>query len=642
MVIKSDTYNAPRWVCQSGQIVLLMPDGNVKRVSASNIIGAEFKGRMSIDGYVILKRPSEELSNLTFHRFPLNVRILVQRPREDSMALCWIEVFDADYAFNLHDLPADQFVINDAWFPLVSEDINTVTEAMAAASVQQLGTISLRQYLDLVRQGLHQVVVADDAIFLEQPQRAIKEHFSATAFRGHLYPYQEIGVHWLRAILSEGLGCILADEMGLGKTIQIIVVLIAEVEASRRPSLIVSPATLIENWRRELAKFAPSLDVAVHRGQDRTGFPSRLGAHDVALTSYETAVRDLSMFKMVAWNLVILDEAQAIKNPGTIRASSVKMIPRRVGIAVTGTPVENRLRDLWSLMDFACPDLLDDQAGFEERYSDYVGDAAALEPIVSPLMLRRSVSEVAADLPERIDIPQPVELSDTAVMEYNKIRLEIFQKYGKSANLVALTKLRMFCAHPFLLTGEQGDPAFFSTKYERLLELLDEIVTVGHKVIIFTSFTGMTDIFMADLSRRYHAHCDWIDGRTEVEQRQRIVDVFQDAPMAAILVLNPKAAGTGLNITAANHVIHYNLEWNPAVEDQATARAYRRGQDHPVTVHRIFHPGTVEEVIDERVARKRLLAETAVVGTQGEMEDRVDIARALELSPAVTKGRGDD
>jgi SNF2 family DNA or RNA helicase len=195
----------------------------------------------------------------------------------------------------------------------------------------------------------------------------------------------------------------------------------------------------------------------------------------------------------------------------------------------------------------------------------------------------------------------------------------------------------MFCTHPFLVSSDHGDPALFSTKYMRLLEILDEIILAQHKAIIFTSFTGMTDLVMNDLPGRYAIFCDFIDGRVPVSDRQTIIDRFQEFAGPAVLVLNPRAAGTGLNITAARHVIHYNLEWNPAIEDQATARAHRRGQKHPVTVHRLFHSETVEEIIDDRLHRKRHLAANAVVGTPGDAEDVEDIARALEVSPLIRK-----
>jgi len=346
-------------------------------------------------------------------------------------------------------------------------------------------------------------------------------------------------------------------------------------------------------------------------------------------------MRDISILEMVGWNILVLDEAQAIKTPNAQRTVTLKTLPRRMAVAVSGTPVENRLRDLWSLMDFAVPGLLGPLKQFEAHYIDDDDHASELEPLVSPLILRRLVANVAKDLPERIDIPQAIQLSDESARQYDEIRHDVIAEYGKMASLVALTKLRMFCTHPFLLSKENGDPLPHSSKYARLLEILDEVFDSGERALIFTSYTRMADILASDLHQRFNLPFTIIDGRTPVTDRQPLIDRFGKTMTSAGLILNPRAAGTGLNITAANHVVHYNLEWNPAIEDQATARAYRLGQTRPVTVHRLFHPGTVEEVIDQRTVRKRSIASNAVVGTVGTEHDIADIARSLELSPVM-------
>jgi SNF2 family DNA or RNA helicase len=249
-------------------------------------------------------------------------------------------------------------------------------------------------------------------------------------------------------------------------------------------------------------------------------------------------------------------------------------------------------------------------------------------------MLRRRVVDVAMDLPGKIIIPQAVNMSDEEILRYEALRANIQNEYGTSATLVALIKLRQFCTHPFILDEHNDlDPATRSDKYIRLIEIMEEIVSNKQKVIIFTSFTAMTDLFVNDIPSRLKIPCRCIDGRTPVTERQCIVDQFSTVSGSAVLILNPKAAGTGLNITAANHVIHYNLEWNPAVEDQATARSYRRGQLLPVTIHRLFYPNTIEDVINDRLERKRQLASTAVVGTEATQADKADILKALMISP---------
>jgi SNF2 family DNA or RNA helicase len=617
------------WQIEGSRVVLRMRGGTIVRPTASEVAGAEFKGRLTIRGEPIPRKPSDAIPGVSFSRYPLEATLEVSPPSAD-LAIppsCRIRLGDTDVEVSPDE---DQLIHGDVWYPLPVAVLSEIQGLIKAQGIA--GPMTLKQYLDLrwLDTGL--------LTFVPEPsgnRRVTASVELPRALNATLYPYQVDGFQWLSRISDEGLGCILGDEMGLGKTLQVIALLLRDSER-KVPSLVVAPATLLENWRRELARFAPTLNVSIHRGHGRTGYPRELRTFDVVVTSYDTAMRDISILEMVPWNVVVLDEAQAIKTPDAARTVTIKTIPRRVGVAVTGTPVENRLRDLWSLMDFAAPAFLGRQNEFEARYSDDIGGASALEPLVTPLILRRRVADVAKDLPERIDIPQPIEISDESAARYDKIRDEIAAQYGAAATIVSLTKLRMYCTHPFLVDGGDGDPLPGSTKYSRLLEILDEVIASGEKALIFTSFTGMADILVSDLPRRYGIPVRVIDGRTPVDKRQPIVDEFAAATTSAILVLNPKAAGTGLNITAANHVIHYNLEWNPAVEDQATARAFRRGQTRPVTVHRLFHPGTVEEVIAERTQRKRQVAGTAIIGTAGGADDLADVVAALKMSPAMS------
>lgn len=511
--------------------------------------------------------------------------------------------------------------------------------ALREAKTDTPGPISLGQYLSLVRQAHTKPFIIDQT---NHASERLKMEGNAAetpnGFVGQLYPYQLNGFWWLRMVSGEGLGCILADQMGLGKTAQLIALMAAErAEKPGLTSLVVAPATLLENWNRELRKFAPSLRVRLHRGMGRSGLPSNLRDADVVVTSYDTAVRDLPIMRMVAWNLVVLDEAQAIKNPSTRRAQGVKQIPRRVGIAVTGTPLENRLTDLWSLLDFAVPGHLGSLSAFERLYeAESESSGASVEPLVSPLMLRRRLADVAAELPNRIDIPQPLELTEEGAAEYERLRQQIQADFGAAATLVSLTKLREYCSHPSIIRRDTVvDYTDNSPKYRRLLEILDEVLANDEKALVFTSFVPMVDILVHDIPRRLRAYVDWIDGRVPGGERQGKVDAFAEVHGGGVLVLNPRTGGTGLNITAANHVVHFNLEWNPAVEDQASARAHRIGQRRPVTVHRLYYLHTVEEVIDDRLERKRGLAESAVVGTTGGNSDHEDILRALRTSPWV-------
>jgi len=289
---------------------------------------------------------------------------------------------------------------------------------------------------------------------------------------------------------------------------------------------------------------------------------------------------------------------------------------------------------MWSIIDFVLPGQLDDQSSFEALFPDDVEGARLLESRVSPFMLRRRVAEVAKDLPPRIDIPQVVELSEEEVIAYDATRLQIANEYGAAATLVALTQLRRFCAHPDLISkNEKSDPMRFS-KFQRLDEILREIFYKKEKVLIFTSFTAMTDMIARHVTSTFSVFAGIIDGRLPIDERQSLIDDFSAVHGAAALVLNPRSGGAGLNITAANHVIHYNPEWNPALEDQASARAYRRGQKLPVTIHRLLVADTVEDVISDRLERKRSIADTAVVGVAGSDSDYADIIAALSRSPA--------
>ncbi|EQD52890.1 SNF2/RAD54 family helicase, partial [mine drainage metagenome] len=514
--------------------------------------------------------------------------------------------------------------------------LEAVRAALSDALIGSEGELTLGQYLGFVRGVKTHGVAMEDGWQASAHTVAGSDPVSVEdlpSVTAQLYAYQIRGVRWLCAVASGGLGCILGDEMGLGKTLQVIVLLASEKNHGHGPNLVVCPSTLLENWRREIAKFCPSLAVLVHQGAGRTGSASILSSVDVVVASYDTVVRDQILLSVVQWNCLVLDEAQAIKNPEARRSAVAKSIPRRVSLAVTGTPVENCLEDLWSIADFALPGMLGSRSEFLAHFEDTVTDAQRLGPLVSPILLRRLVSEVADDLPPRIDIPQPLRLDGTQAEAYERIRREAEAEYGCAAGLVALNRLRMFCTHPRLLDAGSGDPAEGWPKYQRLLEILEEIFSAGEKALVFSSYTGMSDILVSDLPLRFGTvHVDWIDGRVSIAERQIRVDRFAETPKPGVLVLNPHAAGTGLNIAAANHVIHYNPEWNPAVQDQASARAYRRGQTRPVTVHQFFYMDTVEEVITERLDAKRDLAAGAARGTAAE-PDSGEILKALQRSP---------
>ena len=629
------------WIVEDGVLHVISPADEKHVPTAEHLYGLIFKQRSLPAPFTSASTPTSSLADLKFSRYPADIHLcthLTEVCGEYKIRCCLVITHDEKrMETSCQNLAFDHTVMDNCWYPFTHGAIDQIRAILCDAGIPESAEyISLRQYASLISRDSASDYLDDCVPDSINPAKNAPPSGMTTIppfFNGQLYPYQATGFRWLKLVSREDAGCILGDEMGLGKTIQVIALLCSETAEKRGTSLVIAPVTLAENWRRELVRFAPELQTLIHLGASRTGFPSSLERFDVVITSYDTAVRDLSLFRMVNWNVVLLDEAQAIKNPEAKRTKTLKRIPRRVSIAVTGTPVENRLLDLWSISDFAFTGLLGTRTNFENEYGNQdIESARTLERRVSPILLRRKLEEVASDLPDKIDIPQVLYLDDAGASEYERLRTDIEIEYGKHSSLVALTKLRMFCTHPFLLNDQGGDPKC-TPKYERLCELLEEVFESGEKILVFTSYTRMIDILVRDIRARFKVQTGFIDGRVEVGIRQNIVDRFTAEKDFSALILNPRAAGAGLNITAANHVIHYNLEWNPAVEDQASARAYRRGQTLPVTVHRLFYADTVDEAINDRIARKRDIADTAVVGTTGQSDDIEDILKALRMSP---------
>ena len=538
------------------------------------------------------------------------------------------------------DLP-DSIIMDGVWYNLLSNHAETA-KLLVKACIYEDGVIALGQYIKLSK-------LAESSLDVEF------EDYAATALSNHpvkgesekmpaalnavLYPYQQKGYHWMKFITEQKIGCILGDEMGLGKTLQVITLITDRRMSAEAPALVVAPVSLLENWRREFEKFTVGLNVFVHHGVRRTGVYTDLQDYDVVIISYNTASSDQSILRMIEWDLVVVDEAQNIKNPSARRTRSIKKIPRAAAVAVTGTPFENHMSDLWSIMDFVAPGCLGTLSEFEAAYPDDITGAKLLEPVLTPLMIRRRVADVAQDLPERVDAPQILQMSQEEICIYEEERQKIlFDFEGKNASLPMIQKLRMFCTHPSLLSGEHlADPVTNSSKYQRLCELMEEIVSLKEKVNLFTSYNKMFEILREDISLRFGIQVFAVNGSTPTDERQFIIDDFSRVEGSALLVLNPRAAGAGLNITAASRVIHYNLEWNPALEDQASARAYRRGQTNTVFIYRLYYKGTVEEIINTRIDRKREMSETVIVGVDGSSENGKDILRALQISPREDK-----
>jgi SNF2 family DNA or RNA helicase len=617
------------WVAHRNQLSLQTGSGEHVKVPVADIYKAIFKGARNCAGQVV-RSPLEDIPLLTYSRQPSQPAVRLTGVNGRNLQIFFGLATETGF---VRAKEGDQLIHDGRWYPIRADQLQAAQEWLEAAGIKAEGNITVGTLIAL--RALHQkpFVVFDEVGFNADIPVEVQANIAIPGFAGNLYPYQASGVAFLSMIAEQGVGCILGDEMGLGKTAQAIALIQTEKNAGRTPSLIVAPATLLENWRRELALFAPQLTVLIQAGTDRAGVAARLRGMDIVLVSYDTAIRDEEILNQLNWNIVVLDEAQAIKNPEAQRTLAVKRLPRRVSIAVTGTPLENRIEDLWSLADFAMPELLGNREAFLAQYGNALEGATRLAPIISPMLLRRKIIDVAKDLPERIEVPQALEMSFPLAQAYEALRKETLEEFGPAGGLVATTRLRMLCAHPLLVGTWHADPLADMPKYQRTIELLEEIFSGGEKVLIFSTYHAIADLFMADMPHRFpQGYFDFIDGRVAGEERQLIVDRFFEHQGYGALFLNPKAAGSGLNITTANHVIHYNPEWNPALTAQASARSYRRKQTRPVTIHHLYYIRTVEEVIRSAAAYKQDLAQEAVTGHCGDI-DPVSIAQALKVSP---------
>lgn len=539
----------------------------------------------------------------------------------------------------IRDKFLDYVIVNNT-IHFLSGDFASISEVIAKSNVN-IPELSFSDYLKVKRGFIDEGVNYVDDV--EKEISSIKEDkkpYVISGLKATLFPYQESGCNWLSFMVNNHCGCILGDEMGLGKTLQIIALFgrFREATNSNPHFLVICPVSLLENWKREIAKFYPSLSVLVHHGCYRTGNFRDLLKFDVVVMSYSNVQTDLSMLSMIKWNVVAIDEAQNIKNPSAKRTKNIKLLKRDVSIAVTGTPFENHMTDVWSIVDFILPEFLGSLSQFENTFPDTRESAVKLEKYISPIMIRRRVCEVAKDLPERVDIPTPIRMTEEEARYYENERKNEYDRLAamQEFSLYTIQKLRQYCTHPLVYNKELdlADPASVSTKYQRFCEILEEVFLKREKAIVFTSFTEMSNIIIKDISKRFSVYVNAINGSVEVDKRQKIIDEFSAIAGGALLVLNPKAAGSGLNITAANHVIHYNLEWNPAIEDQASARAYRRGQNKTVFVHRLYYTGTVEEIINEKIQNKRLLSDTAIIGNAGAI-CKEDLVKVLGNSPYI-------
>jgi hypothetical protein len=447
---------------------------------------------------------------------------------------------------------------------------------------------------------------------------------------GELRDYQVRGVAWLQRLTELGMGAVLADQMGLGKTIQAMALLTSR--AQDRPHLVVCPTSVVGNWERELARFAPRLPVVRHHGPERAVTHRAFAAGQVAVTSYALLRRDIGLLEDVEWDVVVFDEAQQIKNPSSKGARAARVLNARARVAMTGTPIENRLSELWSIVDVTNPGLLGSQRAFGARFAVPVerwhDEAAAsrLRRLVAPFILRRRKDdpEVSVDLPPKQEITVACSLTREQASLYQAAVDDAFRGSGLGTTaferrgriLALLTALKQICNHPSQYLRDQGRLEGRSGKLSRATEILGELVDAGERALVFTQFREMGELLVTHLrSELGLPQLPFLHGGVPLARRDAMVQRFQlDDDAEPILLVSLRAGGTGLNLTRASHVLHFDRWWNPAVEDQATDRVHRIGQTRPVTVHTLVTAGTLEDRIADLLDRKRALADT-VVGT---------------------------
>ncbi len=536
--------------------------------------------------------------------------------------------------------------INGEWVELRSSDIKAAREFFASRQDQpnlsledalristgDAQTISKLPVVNFESSGALQELVT--TLTGNQPVEAIA---APASFKGQLRPYQERGVGWLSFLQQWGLGACLADDMGLGKTVQMIALLLhlKEQQTLTAPILLICPTSVLGNWEREVHRFGPSLKVRVHHGPDRpqgTALAKLMEKTDLLVTSYALVQRDLKSLKAIEWLGLVLDEAQNIKNADAKQSKAVRELEADFRIALTGTPVENRLSELWSIMDFLNPGYLGPQNFFRRRFAmpiERYGDTDSLKTLrslVQPFILRRLKTDrsIIQDLPEKQEMAVFCGLTQEQADLYQHLvdsTLETIESatgiQRRGLILALLTKLKQVCNHPALFDGKQTTKSSFaarSAKVQRLDAMLEEALVEGDRVLIFTQFAEWGKLLQNHLERQF-GEVLFLYGSTTKAKREEMVDRFQKDPQGPrILLLSLKAGGVGLNLTRANHVFHFDRWWNPAVENQATDRAFRIGQTRNVQVHKFVCSGTLEERIHDMIESKKALAEQ-VVGT---------------------------
>lgn len=587
----------------------------------------------------------DELVNVIVPRASINAKVKSARAGDladvfsnTSASISLDDILDFSYEIAIGDekIPVEEFKklvetneglikYNDKYVLIDKDDSRKIFENILKANHSKMSR------LDLIHASMSGQLGQYDFDYDEAFAQIIKDFNKPIEvdvpkeLKGDLRPYQFTGLKWLWTNITKGFGCCMADDMGLGKTIQVIslILKLKEEDKLKKPVLVVCPTTLMGNWMKELEMFAPSLNAVIYHGSERQLDLKK----DIILTTYAIMRIDIEELKKQNWAMIIVDEAQNIKNPDTAQTLSVKSIKADIKIAMTGTPVENRLTELWSIFDFINHGYLGVLKEFQKSYAipierfKEITRATKLKMSVSPFVLRRLKTDknVISDLPEKLVLNDYCYLSKPQAVLYEKTLNEMMEKISgftginRRGNIFKLiTALKQICNHPyqFLKAGEMSKE--LSGKMEKCISLVQSIIDNDEKVLIFTQYKEMGEILSRIINDECSVDPSFFHGSLNVNQREKLIDDFQNNPETKVMILSLKAGGTGLNLTSATNVIHYDLWWNPAVEDQATDRTYRIGQDKNVMVHRMITLGTFEEKIDEMLKSKKDLANMAV------------------------------
>lgn len=523
--------------------------------------------------------------------------------------------------------------VKEKWVEINPDDAERLAKLLGNKRRNTLRN-TLAEGLTLAESGIETSVIHNGQAF-DSVIQAISDTEHALNFKppscfvGTLRPYQERGLAWLGFMSRLGLGALLADDMGLGKTVQVIAHTINCLDNGLSPVLIVCPTSVIGNWSREFQRFAPAIRIRIHHGSSRSsgdGFRTEARKHDVIITSYALSRRDQEEMSSVEWGLVVLDEAQNIKNPIAKQTEILKSITTKSRIALTGTPIENRISDLWSIMEFLNPGYLPDWERFRELFAKPIEldrdnkKRLALKTALAPFILRRLKTDksIIADLPDKIEKKEWCYLTNEQATLYQATvdaSLKDIKRQEaprqKLAIFAAITKLKQICNHPSNFLKDSHELGSRSGKIERLRDLIGQIVASGESCLIFSQYAEMGALLEKNLCKEVGIPVLFIHGGIPRKAREEAVAEFQqDDGKPRIMILSLKAGGTGLNLTRATQVIHFDRWWNPAVENQATDRAYRIGQKRNVIVHKFVTRGTIEERIEEILQHKSELSDS--------------------------------